>query len=326
MRDSDTGRYYALKQLCKANLVKAKHSVRVKSERSVLQECDSRLVIKLFDTHQDRDSVFFLTEYVQGGDLMSYMIAQGTLADPVAKFLSACLTEALKHIHSKGFVHRDIKPENCLIAANGYLKVSDMGLAKRLPAVVEVGKGRTEISLLAFTMCGTPEFMAPEFCMSVGYDQGADWWAFGCFLFEMYMGRNPFDNGGDLKRTFKEVCMIGMGKQKLQLHPKFAERYTDAAGLLGCCLISATERIGKKSDIQAHRYFNGIDFAEIRAGVAHAPYVPSLKGEEDLFYFEQNLKDVKRNPIPIFEGDNEWRDFSVDGDDSTNVLEKKGDE
>ena len=81
-------------------------------------------------------------------------------------------------------------------------------------------QGRTEISLLAFTMCGTPEFMAPEFCMSIGYDHGADWWAFGCVLFEMYMGRNPFDSGGNLKQTFKEVCMIGMGKGKLSLHPK----------------------------------------------------------------------------------------------------------
>ena len=248
---------------------------------------------------------------------MAYMIEQGTVPDPVAVFLSACLCLAIEHIHSKGFVHRDIKPENCLITKTGYLKVADLGLAKRLPAVVEVGRGRTEISLLAFTMCGTPEFMAPEFCMSVGYDQGADWWAFGCVLFEMYMGRNPFDTGGDLKRTFKEVCLIGMGKARLQLHPKFAEKYPNAADMLMRCLTYATGRIGKKTDNsspkddpQNHPYFDPINFQDLENGTAKALYVPTLQGEKDLFYFEQNVQDIVREPIPPFHGDNEWcKDF-----------------
>ena len=320
VRDLDTGRYYALKQLCKTNLAKAgpRQSTRIMSELIVLQECQSLCVTTLYDTHQDRDCVFFLTEYVQGGDLMSYMIAQSTLPDPVARFLGACLTEGIKHLHQKGFIHRDIKPENCLIATNGYLKVSDLGLAKRLPAVVEIGKGRTEISLLAFTMCGTPEFMAPEFCMSVGYDQGADWWAFGCVLYEMYMGRNPFDYNGDLKRTFKEVCMIGMGKQTVSIHPKFKEMHGDAAKLLSRCLTYTSNRIGKKADIQAHPYFQGINFADLRAGVAQAPYLPSVTGDEDIFHFYQNIKDIKREPAPVYDGDNEWAEFSSDSQPVSN--------
>ena len=58
---------------------------------------------------------------------MSYMIEQGTLNNDVATFLAACMTEAIKHIHCKGFVHRDIKPENCLVTTKGYLKVADFG-------------------------------------------------------------------------------------------------------------------------------------------------------------------------------------------------------
>jgi serine/threonine protein kinase len=277
-------------------------------------------VIKLYDTYSDRDSFFFLTEYVQGGDLMAYMIDQGSIPDTVACFLSAGLCLAIEHIHSKGFVHRDIKPENCLITKTGYLKVADLGLAKRLPALVEVGRGRTEISLLAFTMCGTPEFMAPEFCMSVGYDQGADWWAFGCVLFEMYMGRNPFDTGGDLKGTFKEVCLIGMGKAKLQLHPKFVQKYPQAADMLNRCLTYASGRMGKKSsseknrvkkdEPQNHAYFGAISFKDLENQTALAPYIPTLQSDKDLFHFQQNLQDLVREPIPIYEGTNEWcQDF-----------------
>ncbi len=135
---------------------------------SALRECSSPCVIELHDFHQDRDCVFFLTDFVQGGDLMSYMIAQGTLADPVARFLSACLAEGIHHLHQKGFIHRDVKPENCLIGTNGYLKLSGFELVRRLPGVVELWDGRTEFSLAAYTMCGTPEFMAPEFCLFEG--------------------------------------------------------------------------------------------------------------------------------------------------------------
>ena len=237
----------------------------------------------------------------------SYMIERGTVTDEVAVFLSACLVEAICHIHSRGFVHRDIKPENCLLTTKGYLKVADFGLAKRLPAVVEVGRGRTEISLLAFTMCGTPEFMAPEFCMSIGYDQGADWWAFGCVMFEMYMGRNPFDMGGNLKQTFKQVCMIGMGKGKLSLHPKFEERYQDAASLLLQCLTPASNRVGKMVEARDLPYFGSVDFSSLSSGSLEAPYIPVVQSETDLFYFEQSAQPLEElEEATKYTGDDVW--------------------
>ncbi|GMH51149.1 hypothetical protein TrRE_jg11885 [Triparma retinervis] len=305
-KENSQSNYFALKELSKANLVNARQGLRAISERNALRACESFCVIKLHETFSTRDSLYFLTEVVQGGDLMSYMIEQGTLEDDIAIFFTACISEAIHHIHTKGFVHRDIKPENCLISQEGYLKVADLGLAKRLPAVVEVGRGRTEISLLAFTMCGTPEFMAPEFCMSVGYDQGADWWALGCVLYEMYMGRNPFDTGGNLKRTFKDVCMIGMGKAALKLHPKFIEKFKDAAHLLQSCLTHASSRIGKHKDIREHTFFSNIDFKDLRTGKAQAPYFPTLSGQTDTFYFEQSLEGVTPEEVPPYSGEDDW--------------------
>ena len=86
-------------------------------------------------------------------------------------------------------------------------------MAKRLPSTVQLPSGGTEVVTLAFTMCGTPEFMAPEFVLSTGYSKGIDWWALGCILVEMYSGRSPFEFDGDLKKTFKQVCLIGMGRE-----------------------------------------------------------------------------------------------------------------
>ena len=287
-----------------------KQTLRVITEKNVLRELSSFFVITLHETFQDKDNLYFLTEFVQGGDLLSYMVEleEGKLSDPVANFMSACLSEAIKHIHDRGFVHRDIKPENCLIDHTGYLKVADLGLTKRLPAVVEVEKGRTEICLLAFTICGTPEFMAPEFCMSVGYEVGADWWAFGCTLFEMYFGRNPFEAGGDLKRTFNDVCMIGMGKASLQLDPRFVEYFPKAADLLQRCLSKADTRIGKKDYIQKHPYYDVIDFDALRATTAEAPYVPMLLEIES----NNGRSDERDRSRDSYDGDQVWcKEFGI---------------
>ena len=92
-----------------------------------------------------------------------------------------------------------MQPENCLIMNNGYLKLADMGLCKYLPG-----------DNVTYTMCGTPEFLAPEFIFKRGYDRRVDWWAYGCILFEMLSARNPFANE-NLKKMFEAVTAIGTG-------------------------------------------------------------------------------------------------------------------
>ena len=146
---------------------------------------------------------------------MTYMIKKDILSHSESIFFSANIVAALCHIHKMGFVHRDIKPENCLIGKDGYLKLCDVGMAKRLPSTVQLPNGGTEVVTLAFTMCGTPEFMAPEFVLSTGYDKGVDLWALGCIVFEMYTGRNPFEFDGDLKQTFKEETLSYFYRKKL---------------------------------------------------------------------------------------------------------------
>ncbi|GMI20230.1 hypothetical protein TrCOL_g5016 [Triparma columacea] len=300
VKNKKTGKIYALKELSKRDLVEANQIFRPVAERNVLRDVNSIFVVKLLDTFSTKNSLFFLTEYVPCGDLMSLMVKLVALQHSVATFFSACIAEAISATHRMGFVHRDIKPENCLVCSNGYVKVADFGLAKRLPAVVEMGKGRTEISLLAFTMCGTPEFMAPEFCMSVGYDKMADWWSFGCVLFEMYMGRGPFDRGGDLKNTFKDICMIGMGKSRLPLHPKFVENYPSAGELLGILLAPVSSRLGNKKSgrVGDHEYFKEVDFEKLRTGDLKSPEV----------YEETGGGIVLEKVVSVreYDGDQEW--------------------
>ena len=104
--------------------------------------------------------------------------------------------------------------------------------------------------------------------------------------------------------------MIGMGKAALQLHPKFVERFTDAAHLLTSCLTHASSRIGKNKNIQEHPFLSSIDFKDLKVGKAQAPYIPTLSSDADTFFFEQSLGGVKPEEVPVYSGDDDWcREF-----------------
>lgn len=194
---------------------------------------------------------------------------------------------ALTSVHDSQL--RDVKPENCLIGSDGYIKLCDFGMAKRLPSTVQLPSGGTEVVTLAFTMCGTPEFMAPEFVLSIGYNKSIDWWALGCILVEMYCGKSPFEFDGDLKKTFKEVCLIGMGREIYTPPKELCEDSLDDAYDIAQRLLSkASDRIGRHScqNIMEHKYFDGIDFKKLRDKLVKAPYIPNISHREDTSHFD----------------------------------------
>ncbi len=243
------------------------------NEVNALIACESPFVVKVHASFE-RDRIHsVLLEYCVHGDLMDVMVALGTLPHNTCIFYCGCICEALSKVHSMSFVHRDLKPENCLISRSGYLKLADFGFAKKLPAIVNLGNGRTEISTLAFTMCGTPEFMAPEFCLSTGYDRSCDWWALGCIVYEMFMGRNPFDFDGDLSQTFKEICLIGMKKRQIGIHAQFRKMFPVAASIIKGLLSPVDIRLGKDRDIWGHEFLKDLDRNSLRRRELEAPTV-----------------------------------------------------
>ncbi len=301
---------FALKRMSKASIVDRENETRVLIERNALQAVRGcPFIISLMGTYQDNDCIYFLTECVQGGNLISYMIEKDTLSHSESCFYTYNIARALVHCHSKGYIHRDVKPENCLIDKDGYVKLCDFGMAKRLPCTVVLPNGGTEVVTLAFTMCGTPEFMAPEFVLSTGYDKGVDLWALGCIMVEMYTGRGPFDFDGDLKKTFKAVCLIGMGRKKLDI-PKALNRKgrEDAADLARKILVGAKDRIGANNpnEVLEHQYFSSLERVEIDNKTFNAPYIPKVTSATDSSNFRQDGEIPKEDPIEPFTGDSSW--------------------
>ena len=242
---------------------------------------------------------------------MGRMIKKDVLPHDECVFFSANIVSGLCFLHSRGFVHRDIKPENCLIGRDGYLKLCDLGLAKRLPCTVQLPSGGTEVVTLAFTMCGTPEFIAPEFVLSTGYDKGVDWWALGCIVAEMYSGRSPFEFEGDLKKTFKQVCLIGMGREIFSPPEELQQPgLADALDFVQQLLSKASERLGRDSSrrVKDHSYFLQINFEQLAKKLLRSPYVPKLSNGFDASHFNVKPEDKERKE-PYHGNNNIFKDF-----------------
>jgi serine/threonine protein kinase len=125
--------------------------------------------------------VYLVFDYVQGGEIFRLLRLEKSFPNDAVLFYATEMISALDFLHSQNIVYRDLKPENILINQDGHIKLTDFGFAK----VVE---SKT------FTICGTPEYLAPEIILGTGHDISVDWWALGIVLFEMLAGYPPFYN------------------------------------------------------------------------------------------------------------------------------------
>lgn len=196
VRKKSNGRLYALKVLVKKNMTKSGDAQRAISESVAMQDLKHPFICQLHFAFQDVKHVYFVLEFVGGGDLFSHL-ERGIFPEAWCKVYVAEIALAIEHVHSHDFVYRDLKPENILVAHDGHLKLADFGLAKKLNTSVEqagggqggagegVGRGRLN------TMIGTMAFSAPEMFLEQDYGKSVDWWALGLLLCEMITGDLP---------------------------------------------------------------------------------------------------------------------------------------
>lgn len=181
-------RFYAVKVLKKQQVVKMKQVEHTNDERKMLQKVKHPFLITLWGTFQDSKNLYMVMDFVEGGELFSllrksqvsdidffmhysryysiweYMdsLEEKRFPNPVAKFYAAEVTLALDYLHSMHIIYRDLKPENLLLDRHGHLKITDFGFAKEVPDIT-------------WTLCGTPDYLAPEVVASKGYNKSVDW-------------------------------------------------------------------------------------------------------------------------------------------------------
>ncbi|KKY35966.1 putative camp-dependent protein kinase catalytic subunit [Diaporthe ampelina] len=279
VQSKHNSRFYAVKVLKKAQVVKMKQVEHTNDERKMLGEVKHPFLITLWGTFQDSRNLYMVMDFVEGGELFSLLRKSGRFPNPVAKFYAAEVTLALEYLHEKHIIYRDLKPENLLLDRHGHLKITDFGFAKRVPDKT-------------WTLCGTPDYLAPEVVSNKGYNKSVDWWSLGILIYEMLCGYTPFWDSGSPMKIYENI-LRGKVKYPAYINP-------DAQDLLER-LITAdlTKRLGNlyggPKDVKQHAWFAEVTWDRLARKDIDAPYTPPVKaGAGDASQFDRYPEDPER--------------------------------
>ncbi len=175
------GKLYAMKSIKKDVMIDQEQIENTLLEKKILQSIAHPFLVKLIFCFQTESRVFFVLDYLKGGELFVHLRREHKFSESRAKFYLVQVGLALQYLHDHKICYRDIKPENILLDEDGYIKMADFGLAKLLTNNEK-----------ALSICGTPEYVAPEILFEVGHNHMVDWWGFGILLYEMIVSYPPF--------------------------------------------------------------------------------------------------------------------------------------
>ena len=132
---------------------------------------------------QDRQNLYLVMEHHTGGDLRYHLVQRALFSEQQTKFFVACILRGLEFMHQRQIIHRDIKPENLIFDTDGYLRITDLGIAKVWTNNVS----------LADELSGTPGYMAPEVMFRMNHSYSVDFYAIGIIAYECMLGRRPYN-------------------------------------------------------------------------------------------------------------------------------------
>ena len=300
-----TKKYYAMKIMKKNVILEHDQIKHTLLEKNILQNLNYQFLVGMDFCFQTLERIYFVMNFIRGGELFNHLFECKFFPEKKAKFYSAIIGLSLEYLHTHGIVYRDIKPDNILIDEDGYLKLADFGLAKML-------KDKEK----AFSICGAPEYFAPEIITREGHNKSADWWSYGILLYEMLCGIPPFYS----ENTEKMFELITKAELKF---PKKINISEEAKDLIQNLLIKNQDlRLGAEGGFEAikqHSFFKGFDFKSLEEKKLEAPYKPTLRGSIDVSNFDSkytseefSTSGISPNSIELIKNNQEqFEDFEL---------------
>lgn len=292
-------RVCAIKMLKKADVINLQQVEHIIAEKDILEAISKGkdgmeshpFIVNLFGTFQDDTYLYMILEYVNGGEFFTHLRREGRLDNNRAKFYAASVVLIFQHLHKVDVIYRDLKPENLLLDHQGYLKITDFGFAKK-------------VTFKTYTLCGTPEYIAPEVLLNKGHGKGVDWWTLGILMYEMLSGSPPFMDDDHMEIYHK----ILEGKVQFQ---KFFDRQSKALIKRMLCA-DLTKRYGclknGAKDIMNHKWFNGFKFEQLLKRELVPPIQPSVSGPDDTSNFDP-YPDTVSQAVPYVNEPNPFQFF-----------------
>uniref|UniRef100_A0A8C9LM59 Non-specific serine/threonine protein kinase n=1 Tax=Piliocolobus tephrosceles TaxID=591936 RepID=A0A8C9LM59_9PRIM len=275
VRHIKQNKLYAMKILRKENIISMNQLEHTRIERNVLKCVSHPFIVKMYYAFQTSKKLYFILEYCPGGELFFHLSKIRFVNEKSAKFYMCEIILALQYLHELNIIYRDLKPENVLIDEQGHIKLTDFGLSK---------EGVTE-SNSAKSLCGTPEYLAPEIVHQTGHGKAVDWWSLGIMLYEMLTGNLPF-NGKSRSDLFEKI------KHKKVVYPcSFSPVVVDLLKKL--FEKNPKKRLGygikDAEEIKSHAFFKNVNWDDVLNKKVKPPFKPNLFNKIDLQNFDKEF-------------------------------------
>ncbi|KAK3753515.1 hypothetical protein QZH41_018021, partial [Actinostola sp. cb2023] len=272
----DSKQYFAIKALKKDVVLEDDDVECTLVERRILAlGTRNPFLTHMHSAFQSQDHLFFVMEYLNGGDLMFHIQSSGKFDEKRSRFYAAEIICGLEFLHELGIIYRDLKLDNILLDSEGHVKLADFGMCKE-----NVLDGQK-----ATTFCGTPDYIAPEILKNLKYDSAVDWWSFAVLLYEMLIGQSPFA-GEDEEDLFDSIC-----RDKVHF-PRWVS--DDAVSCLTLLFErSPVDRLGYRDgtnpNVKGHKFFKSINWTRLEARQIEPPFKPKVKDEKDTSNFDPDF-------------------------------------
>lgn len=297
-------KFYAVKVLTKAAIRKRNEAKHIMAERNVLlKNLTHPFLVGLHYSFQTHDKLYFVLDYVNGGELFFHLQRERYFPESRAKFYAAEIASAIGYLHFKMIIYRDLKPENILLDEKGHVVLTDFGLCKE----------GIDDSGTTSTFCGTPEYLAPEVLKKQEYDKSVDWWCLGAVTYEMMYGLPPFYSR-DTAEMYDNILY-----KPLRLRTNISQ---SARSLLeGLLQKDRTKRLGAQEgdfeEIKNHPFFRTIDWDALYDRKIDPPYNPNVSGHLDLKHFDPEFV---REPVPQSVGKSQTSNICCSVDDPDDAF------
>ncbi|KAA0712877.1 Protein kinase C delta type [Triplophysa tibetana] len=236
---------------------------------------DNPFLTHLYSTFQSKEHLFFVMEYLNGGDLMFHIQEKGRFDLFRTTFYAAEIVCGLQFLHSKGIIYRDLKLDNVMLDGNGHIKIADFGMCKENV----FGENR------ATTFCGTPDYIAPEILLGQQYTFSVDWWSFGVLVYEMLIGQSPF-HGDDEDELFESIRM------DTPHYPRWIT--TDTREMLEKLFErDPSRRLGIVGNVRTQSFFKSVNWSALERREVDPPFKPKVKSPNDCSNFDREFLSEK---------------------------------
>ena len=254
------------------------------SEHKILKKIRHPLITNLYYSFQDKDNIYLVLDYLSGGNLRYYISNKMNFNENQIKFIISNILVSIEYIHNRGIIHRDLKPENLLFDSEGYIHISDFGIAK------EMKRGEPILD-----MTGTPGYICPELIINKPQNEASDFFSIGIITYELIFGKRPFV-GNNKKEIADNMLNKTIKLNALNLPSNFSLEIADFIN--GLLKRKNNQRLGYRGiyEIKDHLWLDDVDWENIEKKNFDINQIPLIPYSiENIFHFEDNNDNFIKN-------------------------------